>query len=95
MYGAEVGVLHQTDEVGLGCGLQSKDCRSLEADLLLEFPYDRSYQALEGQLPDQKLGRRLEPLDLSQGNRARAEAARTLDTAEGLRLHFRLFLLLY
>ena len=71
MDGAEVGVLEQPDEVGLGCLLQGHDGGALEAEVGLEVLCDLSDEALEGQFPDQELGGLLVTSDLPEGNGAR------------------------
>ena len=54
--GAEVGVLEQTDKIRLGSLLQGSDSSALEAKVRLEILCDLPDQALERQLPDEKLG---------------------------------------
>ena len=54
--GAQVGVLKETDEVGLGGFLQGQHGRSLEAQIALEILGDLADQALEGQLANQEVG---------------------------------------
>ena len=66
--GAQVGVLEETDEVGLGRLLQSHDGGALEAEVGLEVLGDLTDQALEGQLADQKLGALLVSPDLTEGH---------------------------
>ncbi|OEL31418.1 histone H3.2, partial [Dichanthelium oligosanthes] len=53
--GAEVGVLEEPDEVGLGRLLQCGDGGALEAEVGLEVLRDLPHQALERQLADQRL----------------------------------------
>ena len=59
--GAQVGVLEQADEVGLGRLLQGHHGGALEPQVGLEVLGDLPDQALEGQLADQQLGRLLVP----------------------------------
>ena len=54
--GAQVRVLEQADEVGLGGLLQGKHGRSLEAEVGLEVLGDLADEALEGELADEELG---------------------------------------
>ena len=61
MDGAQVGVLEQADEVGLGRLLQGHNGGALEPQVGLEVLGDLPDQALEGQLADQQLGRLLVP----------------------------------
>jgi hypothetical protein len=53
--GAEVGVLEESYKVSLGGLLKSEDGRALEAEIGLEILSDLTYEALEGELADQKL----------------------------------------
>ncbi len=70
--GAQVGVLEEADQVGLGGLLQGHHGAGLEAEVGLEVLGDLADQALEGQLADQQLGRLLVAADLTEGNGARA-----------------------
>jgi len=53
--GAQVGVLKQANQVGLGCLLQRQDGGALEAQVRLEVLRNLANQALEGQLADEQL----------------------------------------
>ena len=66
--GAQVGVLEESDEVGLGGLLQGEDGRSLEAEVGLEVLGDLADEALEGELADQQVGGLLVPADLAEGD---------------------------
>jgi hypothetical protein len=79
--GAEVGVLEQADEVGLGGLLQRGDGGGLEAEVSLEVLRDLADKALEGQLADEQLRALLVLADLAQRHGARAEAVRLLHAA--------------
>ena len=68
MDGAQVGVLEQTDQVGLASLLQGHDGRGLESKVSLEVLGDFSDKTLEGQLADEQLSGFLVPPDLSQGH---------------------------
>jgi hypothetical protein len=81
--GAEVGVLEEPDEVGLGGLLQRGDGGALEAEVSLEVLRDLPHQALEGQLADQQLRALLVLADLTERDGAGAEAVRLLHTACG------------
>ena len=59
MDGAEVGVLEETDEVGLRGLLEGHDGRALEAKVRLEVLRNLAHEPLEGQLPDEQLRRLL------------------------------------
>lgn len=81
--GAEVGVLEETDEVGLGGFLQSHDGRGLEAEIGLEILGDLAHQTLEGQLPDEQLSALLVAEDLTKGHGPGPVAMRLLDSSSG------------
>ena len=53
--GAEVGVLEDADQVGLGGFLEGHDGRGLEAEIGLEVLGDLTDQSLEGQFADKQL----------------------------------------
>lgn len=85
--GAQVGVLKQTNKVGLRGLLQCKDSRALEAQVSLVILSNFAHQALEGKLADQKISRLLVLANLTQSDRAGAVAVGLLDTAgRGCRL---------
>ena len=54
--GAQVGVLEETNEVGLGRLLEGHDGGALEAQVGLEVLGDLADEALEGELADEQLG---------------------------------------
>ena len=83
MDGAEVGVLEETDEVGLGGLLESEDSGGLEAEVVLELRSDLADESLEGELSDEELGALLESADLTESNGAGSEAVGLLDAASG------------
>ena len=68
MDGTQVGVLEQTDQVGLASLLQGHDGRGLESKVSLEVLGDFSDKTLEGQFTDEQLRGFLVPPDLSQGH---------------------------
>lgn len=78
---AEVGVLEESDEVGLGSLLQCPDGGRLEPEVGLEVLRDLPDQALERQLADEELGRLLELSDFAEGDGARAIPVRLFDAA--------------
>merc|ERR1719206_1154251 len=89
--GAQVGVLEQADQVGLGSLLKSSDGSTLEPQVSLEVLSDLPDQPLEGQLADQQLGRLLVTTDLTEGNGSGPVPVRLLDTTgRGSRLSGRL-----
>ncbi|URE09938.1 hypothetical protein MUK42_18170, partial [Musa troglodytarum] len=79
--GAEVSVLEEADEVGLGRLLERRHRRALEAEVGLEVLGDLADQALEGQLPDEQLRALLVLADLPQRHRPRAETVWLLHAA--------------
>ena len=82
--GAQVRVLEEAHEVGLGSLLQGEDGGALEAQVGLEVLGDLADEALERKLADQQLRGLLVLADLTQGNSAGAEAVGLLH-ATGLR----------
>lgn len=81
--GAQVGVLEQTDQVGLAGFLQCHDSRALEAQIGLEVLGDLTDQTLERQLADEQLGGLLVATDLTQSDRSWAITMRLLDSTGG------------
>ena len=53
--GSQVGVLKQAHQVGLGSLLEGQHSAALETQVSLEVLGNLTNQALEGQLPDEKL----------------------------------------
>jgi histone H3 len=54
--GAEIGVLKEADQVGLGSLLKSKDGTSLETQIVLEVLGNLTDETLERELADEKVG---------------------------------------
>ena len=81
--GAEVGVLEETDHVGLGSFLESKDGSGLESELRLVLSGNLSDESLEGELSDEEVGALLESSDFSKSNGSGAESVRSLDATSG------------
>ena len=81
--GAQVGVLKETNQVGLRGLLEGHDSRGLEAEVSLEVLSDFSDKALEGQLADEKLSGLLVTTDLTESNGTRAVTVGLLDTSGG------------
>ena len=81
--GAEIGVLKEPDEIGLCCLLDSHDGGTLEPKVGLEVLGDFPHKTLEGKLPDEKLGGLLVSPDLPEGDCARPESVRLLDSSSG------------
>ncbi|CAH0379471.1 unnamed protein product, partial [Pelagomonas calceolata] len=78
---AQVRVLEEAHEVGLGGLLEREDGRRLEAEVRLEVLRDLAHEALERQLAHEELRRLLVLADLAQRDGARAVAVRLLDAA--------------
>ena len=83
MDGAEVGILEQTDEVGLGGLLEGEDGRSLEAEVALEVLGDLADEALERELADEEVGGLLVAADLAKGDGSGSVTVGLLDSAGG------------
>jgi len=77
--GAQVGVLKQTDQVGLRRFLESSDGSALETQVGLEVLSDLTNQTLEWQLADQQLGRLLVTPDLTESHGSGPVPVRLLD----------------
>jgi hypothetical protein len=81
--GTQVGVLKQTGEIGLTGLLKGHDCVGLESQVRLEVLGNLPDEALERQLPDEKLRALLVPADLPEGHSARPEAVWLLQATLG------------
>ena len=81
--GAQVGVLEETDEVGLGSLLKGKDGRSLEAKVALEVLGDLANETLEGELADEQVGGLLVATDLTESDGSWAVTVGLLDASGG------------
>ena len=81
--GAQVGVLEETDQIGLGRLLQSSDRSRLESQVGLEVLGDLANQTLKWQLADQQLGWLLVSSDLTESNCTWAVSVRLLDSTSG------------
>ena len=81
--GAQVGVLEQTNQVGLAGLLEGHDGGALEPQVSLEVLGDLTDQTLEGQLADEQLGGLLVPPDLPEGDCAGPVPVGLLDTPGG------------
>ena len=66
--GAQVGVLEETDQVGLAGLLESHNGGALESQIGLEVLCDFSDETLEWQFPDEELGALLVSPDLSESH---------------------------
>jgi len=77
--GAQVGVLEEADEVGLGGLLEGADGCRLEPKVSLEVLGNLTDETLEWELTDEELGGLLEPTDLTEGDGARTVPVRLFD----------------
>ena len=81
--GAEVGILEESDQVGLGRLLQSHDGGALEAEIGLEVLGDLADETLKGELADEKLGRLLVTPDLTKSHGSGPVTMGLLDASGG------------
>ena len=81
--GAQVGVLKQTDQVGLAGLLEGADGSGLEPQVGLEVLGDLTNKTLEGQLADEQLSGLLVPPDLTEGHGSGPVAMGLLDSSGG------------
>ena len=79
--GAEVGVLEEADEVGLGGLLQGEEGGALESDLSLVLLGDVLDNSLEWELSDEEIGGLLVSPDLSEGDGSWSVSVGLLDSA--------------
>ena len=84
--GAEVGVLEESDHVGLSSLLEGEDGGGLESEVVLELGGDLTDESLEGEFADQELSGFLELSDLTEGDGSGSESVGSLDTTGGLGL---------
>jgi histone H3 len=78
--GSQVGVLEETDEVGLSGFLEGEHGRALEAEIGLEVLGNLTDETLEGELADQELGRLLVLSDLTESDGTGSVTMGLLDT---------------
>ena len=78
--GAQVGVLEEADEVGLGGLLKGADGCRLEPKVSLEVLGNLTDETLEWELSDEELGRLLVSSDLSESDGAGSVPMRLLDS---------------
>ena len=81
--GAKVGVLEESNKVGLGGLLEGQDGGGLEPEVGLEVLGDLPDEPLEWKLPDEELGGLLVPPDLPQGDGSGPVPVRLLDASDG------------
>ena len=80
---AQVGVLEQTDQVGLASLLKGHDGRALEAKISLEILSDLTDKTLEWQLADEELGALLVTTNLTKSDGSWPVTMRFLHTTGG------------
>ena len=80
---AQVGILEETNKVGLRGLLEGEDGGALEAEVRLEVLRDLADEALEGELADEELRRLLVAADLAERDGAGAVAVGLLHTSGG------------
>ena len=81
--GAQVGVLEETDQVGLASLLEGSDSRRLESQVGLEVLGDLTNETLEGQLADQELSGLLVTTDLTESDGTWSITMWLLDSTSG------------
>ena len=81
--GVEVGVLEETNKVGLRSPCRAMMAEELEAEVQLEVLGNLAHTALEGQLEEEELGRLLVAADLAEGDGAGPVPVGFLDTTSG------------
>jgi histone H3 len=83
MDSTEIGVLEETDQIGLRGFLKSSNGRALEAEIGLEILGDFTNETLERELADQKLCRLLELTNLTESDGSGSESVGLLDASRG------------
>ena len=83
MDGTQVGILKETDQVGLGRFLKGQDGRSLETQIGLEVLGDLTDQSLEGKLSDEKVGALLVPTDFTKCDGSGSVSVGLFDSSGG------------
>jgi len=81
--GTQVGVLKQTNQVGLASLLESANSSWLESEISFEVLSDFSHETLEGQFSDQKLSGLLVSSDLTKSNSSGSVSVGLLDSSGG------------
>ena len=81
--GTQVGVLKESNEVGLGGLLEGEDSSTLETKVGLEILSDLTNKTLEWSLADQEIGRLLVLADLTESDGTRTVTVRLLDASCG------------
>merc|ERR1719150_3525741 len=71
MDGAQVGIFKKSNQISLGCFLESQDSTRLKPQVSLEILSNFTNKSLEGQLADQKFGRLLVTTDFTKSHSTR------------------------
>ena len=83
MDSTQVGVLEESNEIGLRGFLEGSNGRGLEAEISLEVLSNLSNQTLEGQLADEEIGALLVTTDLTEGYSSWPEPVGLLNSSRG------------
>ena len=83
MNGTEIGILKQSNEVGLGSFLKGQYGGGLETKIGLEVLGDFADEALEGCLADEEVGGLLVFADLTEGDGSGTVTVGLLDSSSG------------
>ena len=81
--GTKVGILEQTNQVGLSGFLEGKNGRSLEAKIGLEVLGDLTDKTLERELADEQVGRLLVTTNLTASDSSWTVSVGLLDSSSG------------
>ncbi len=79
--GTQVGVLEESNQVGLSSLLQSQDSGGLETKIGLEILGDFANETLEGSLADQEIGRLLVLANLTKSDGSGSVSVGLLDSS--------------
>ena len=79
----QVGILKETNQVGLGRFLKGQDGRSLETQITLEILGDLTNQTLEGKLSDEEVCALLVSTNLTKGDGSGSVSVGLFDSSGG------------
>merc|ERR1719433_1372284 len=80
MDGAQVGIFKKSNQISLGCFLESHDSAGLKPQVGLEILSNFTNKSLEGQLANQKLSRLLVTTNFAKSNSTRTITMWFLDS---------------
>ena len=83
MDGTQVGILKETDQVGLGRFLKGQDGRSLETQITLEVLGNLTNQSLKGELSDKKVRALLVPTNFTECDSSGSVSVGLFDSSGG------------